>query len=142
MPQLLQGIGMPFFFIGLTALALAGVKPSETASAAGIMSFVRTLCGAIGTAVATTTWDTQGRIARNDMAPAVNGAADAIAKLQGRGFSMEQARGSIDRLVEAQAATVAANHVYYLTFAVLLIAAAFVWIAPKPKGPVDAGAAH
>ncbi|RQN75114.1 MFS transporter, partial [Acinetobacter baumannii] len=36
-PQMLQGIGMPFFFIPLTTLALGSVRPEETASAAGVM---------------------------------------------------------------------------------------------------------
>ncbi|NWN27594.1 multidrug efflux MFS transporter, partial [Escherichia marmotae] len=42
-PQMLQGIGMPFFFIPLTTLALGSVRPEETASAAGVMAFLRTM---------------------------------------------------------------------------------------------------
>ena len=142
LPQLLQGFGMPFFFIGLTALALSSVKPSETTSAAGIMSFVRTLCGAIGTATATTAWDNASRVSRSDMVPALNGVSTTMAQLQARGMSVEQSRGVIDRLVEAQSSTVGATHVFTLAFVVFLVAAAFVWIAPKPKGPPQMGAAH
>src|SRR3546814_13340435 len=50
-------ICMPFFFVGLTALALSSVPAQHQTSAAGLMSFLRTLCGAIGTAIATTAWD-------------------------------------------------------------------------------------
>ncbi|QNA82745.1 DHA2 family efflux MFS transporter permease subunit [Sphingomonas sp. So64.6b] len=142
MPQLLQGFGMPFFFIGLTALALSAVKPSETTSAAGIMSFVRTLCGAIGTAMATTAWDNASRVSRSEMVPALNGVADRMSQLEARGLSTEQARGAIDRLVDAQASTVGATHVFALAFTVFLMAAAIVWVAPKPKRGVQMGAAH
>lgn len=142
LPQLLQGVGMPFFFIGLTALALSSVKPGETTSAAGIMSFVRTLCGAIGTATATTAWDNASRVSRSDMVPALNGVSATMDQLQAKGLSLEQARGTIDRLVEAQSSTVGATHVFTLAFVAFLIAAAFVWLAPKPKGKPEMGAAH
>jgi DHA2 family multidrug resistance protein len=142
MPQLLQGIGMPFFFIGLTALALAAVKPNETTSAAGIMSFVRTLCGAIGTAMATTAWDNAGRVSRSDMVGRLNGGDATMASLTAKGMSADQARAVIDRLVDAQSATVGAVHVFLLAFAVFMVAAAIIWIAPKSKGSADAMSAH
>ena len=141
-PQLLQGVGMPFFFIGLTALAMASVKPAESTSAAGIMSFVRTLCGAIGTAMATTAWDSTSRISRSDMVGRLNGGDVTMATLEGRGFSHEQARAVIDRLVDAQAATVGAGQVFFYAFAVFMIAAAIVWLAPKSKGSASAMSAH
>jgi DHA2 family multidrug resistance protein len=142
MPQILQGIGMPFFFIGLTALAMAAVKPNETTSAAGIMSFVRTLCGAIGTAMATTAWDNASRVSRSDMVGRLNGGDAMIASLTAKGMSTNQARAVIDRLVDAQSATVGAVHVFLLAFAVFMVAAAIIWIAPKSKGSADAMSAH
>jgi MFS transporter, DHA2 family, multidrug resistance protein len=142
MPQLLQGVGMPFFFIGLTALALSAVKPSETTSAAGIMSFVRTLCGAIGTAMATTAWDNASRISRSDMVGRLNGGDATMASLTAKGMSTDQARAVIDRLVDAQSATVGAVHVFLLAFAVFMFAAAIIWIAPKSKGSTSAMSAH
>ncbi|QNQ08221.1 DHA2 family efflux MFS transporter permease subunit [Sphingomonas alpina] len=142
MPQLLQGIGMPFFFIGLTALALSAVKPNETTSAAGIMSFVRTLCGAVGTAMATTAWDSASRVSRSDMVPSLNGVSETMATMESRGMSTEQARGAVDRLVDAQASTIGATHVFTLAFVIFVIAAAVVWLAPKPKAGVGMGAAH
>jgi MFS transporter, DHA2 family, multidrug resistance protein len=142
MPQLLQGVGMPFFFIGLTALALAAVKPSETTSAAGIMSFVRTLCGAVGTAMATTAWDITSRVSRSEMAGRLNGADETMKSLVARGMSNEQARAAVDRLVEAQSATVGATQAFLYAFAVFLIAAAIVWLAPRAKGSAAAASAH
>ena len=65
LPHILQGIGMPFFFVGLTALALSSVPAQHQTSAAGLMSFLRTLCGAIGTAIATTAWDDASRTSRS-----------------------------------------------------------------------------
>jgi DHA2 family multidrug resistance protein len=54
----------------------------------------------------------------------------------------EQARGVIERLVEAQAATIGANHVFAVSAVILFIAAWMVWLAPRPRsapGQVVAG---
>jgi len=142
MPQLLQGIGMPFFFVGLTALALATGSPSETTSAAGLMSFVRTLCGAIGTAMATSMWDNASRVSRSELAGSLNGTPATVQQLQNHGIGFEQARGMVDRLLEAQSLTIAADHVFLTASTVFLLAAVIIWIAPKPTRRVDPTAAH
>ena len=132
-PHILQGIGMPFFFIGLTQLALGSVPADKVVSAAGLMSFMRTLSGAIGTAIAGTMWENASTRARGDLVPAMNGVGETMTALQARGLDPEQARAAIDRLVEVQAATLGAIHVYTISALVFIIAAAAVWIAPKPK---------
>jgi MFS transporter, DHA2 family, multidrug resistance protein len=142
-PHLLQGIGMPFFFIGLTALALGNVKPEETVSAAGLMSFCRTLSGAIGTALATTAWEDAGRVSRSNLVGTLNDPSGTISLMQSAGLTLEQARGSLDRLVEAQAETLGAVHVYWLSVVVFCIAASLVWFAPRPKpGGAPGGGGH
>jgi DHA2 family multidrug resistance protein len=142
LPHLLTGLGMPFFFIGLTSLAMASVKPEESVSAAGIQNFCRVLCGAIGTAIATSQWDTDSRQVRAAMAEGMNGVDAAMAKLQGAGLSMEQARASIDRLLEVQAATLANLHIYASTALIFFFAAALVWLIPKVKITGAIGGGH
>jgi MFS transporter, DHA2 family, multidrug resistance protein len=133
LPHLLSGLGLPFFFIGLTSLAMASVKPDESVSAAGIMNFCRTLCGAIGAAIATSQWEHDSRHVRAAMAEGMNGVDAAMAKLQGAGLSLEQARASIDRLLEVQAATLANLHVYAGSALLFFAAAVLVWLVPKVK---------
>ncbi len=141
-PHLLQGVGMPFFFIGLTALALGNVDPRETVSAAGLMSFVRTLSGAVGTAIATTLWDSSSRIARSEIVPALNDPAAALAVLQRSGMTVEQARSTIDRLVETQSSTLGVLHIFVGAASIFVVAAALVWIAPRPVAGVAAPGGH
>ena len=141
-PHLLTGMGLPFFFIGLTGLAMASVKPEETVSAAGIMNFSRTLCGAIGAAVATSQWDSQSRQVRAAMADGMNGVDAAMTKLQGAGLSLEQARASIDRLLDVQAATLANLHIYAGSALLFFLAAALVWLIPKVTITGSAGSGH
>src|SRR5262249_44882707 len=57
LPLLAMGIGLPFFFVPATALALGSVEEHEMASGAGLQNFLRTLSGAIATSLVTTAWD-------------------------------------------------------------------------------------
>ncbi|MBL0001218.1 MAG: DHA2 family efflux MFS transporter permease subunit [Sphingomonadales bacterium] len=133
MPQLLQGVGMPFFFLGLMLFSLSAVPMHEMASAAGLLSFMRTISGAAGTALSTSMWDTSTREARANLAGTLNGADGAMAQLQATGMTSEQARGTIERMVDAQAATIGANHLFSIAAVVLFVGAWLVWLAPRPK---------
>jgi MFS transporter, DHA2 family, multidrug resistance protein len=137
LPQLFQGMAMPFIFIGLTALAMGSVAPKDQVSAAGLMSFLRTLSGAIGTTLAATAYESGSHVARSELVPKLNGAETMAAQLQASGYGAEQARAIIERLVEGQAATLSMLHVFTLAGIAFLTAAAIIWVAPKPQaGPL------
>jgi DHA2 family multidrug resistance protein len=140
-PQMLQGFGMPFFFIPLTTIALSAVDPEETASAAGVMSFLRTMAGAIGTSVATTMWANNAVVARSEMVGTMNSEATSEA-LQGAGFSLDQVRGIVEQTVQQESLTLAINHMFLLSAAAFVFAATAVWFAPRPKRAIEAGTAH
>jgi DHA2 family multidrug resistance protein len=141
LPHVLQGMGMPFFFVGLTALALSSVPAHLQTSAAGLMSFLRTLCGAIGTAIATTAWDDASRTTRSELVSSLNNSEATLSSLQGAGLTLEQARAVLDRLVEGQAATIGVLHLFLASGVVFVVAAAAVWLAPRPK-QISMGASH
>lgn len=140
LPQLLQGFGMPFFFIGLMSLAMSSVPAKDTASAAGMLSFMRTVSGAVGTALAASWWDDATRTTRDTLAGSLNGAQATMAQLEASGFSEMQARALVERLVDGQAATIGVGYVFGLGALVLFIAAWLPWLTPRPKGNFMAGA--
>ena len=141
-PQFLQGFAIPFYFMGSTALALGTVQANQITSAAGLMSFVRTLVGAVATALITANWIDMTRGTRAEIVPSLNGGADTIAAMQARGMTMEQARAMIDRMVEVQANTVAMTHIFLWLATLFALSAALVWLVPKLKGPVAMGGGH
>ena len=141
-PQLLQGLGMPFFFVGLTSLSLSRMKPGQVASAAGIMTFSRTMGGAVATAMATTFWTASTRTQRAAMVDSLNDPAGTMAKMQQGGMTADQARGMLDRMVEVQASTNGVLFVFTLSMMLFVIAAAVVWLVPKPERPLETGAGH
>ncbi|HWU95557.1 MAG TPA: DHA2 family efflux MFS transporter permease subunit [Sphingomonas sp.] len=140
-PQMLQGVGMPFFFIPLTTLALGSVRPEETASAAGVMAFLRTMAGAIATSISTTAWDDSARVARNELVSKLN-TDGTVNAMTAQGFSLDQARSVIAQLVDKEAFALATSHIFLLSAIVFVGAAMIIWLTPRPKRAVGPGAAH
>ena len=71
-PLFFMGVGMPMYYVPLTGLAMGSVKEEETASAAGLMNFVRTISGAIATSLVTTSWQNRSIIAHAELANVVD----------------------------------------------------------------------
>jgi DHA2 family multidrug resistance protein len=140
-PQFVQGFALPFFFIPLTTLTLGSVRPEETASAAGLQNFVRTMATAIATSLVLTSWGDSQRVSRSDMASVLQPDQTQSA-LSNLGFSAEQARQTISNIVEQEAIVMAVDHVFFLSAMILFAAAVIVWIAPKPRANVDTSSAH
>ena len=130
-PQFVQGLGMTFFMIPLLGLTLNTVEENEVTSAAGLQSFVRTIATAFATSLSLTYWGDSQRAARNDMVGELQPEV-LHAKLSGMGFSHEQARLMLSNMVEMEATTLAVIHVFWATSAMLLVAAAVIWLAPRP----------
>jgi MFS transporter, DHA2 family, multidrug resistance protein len=142
LPQLIQGAGMPFFFVPLTTLALGAVNEDEVASAAGLMNFLRTMSGAVATAVGVTMWENGAQSVRDSLTSTLNGTVSTMATLQAHGFGAEQSRQYVSQLVDAQANAVSTVNLFELFAAVFVVAAAIIWFAPKPKHAVALDAGH
>lgn len=132
MPLFIMGIGMPLFFVPLTGLALRSVQPQETDSAAGLMSFLRTLAGAIATSLVTTDWD--NRIKQNyaDLAGYVDQTGQVARQLAASGSSQLQIALQYSSSLQGQAVMLATNELLLLLSAIIFVAACTIWIAPKP----------
>jgi len=141
-PQLIQGAGMPFFFVPLTTLALGAVKDDEVASAAGVMNFLRTMSGAIGTAIVTTMWYDGAQSKRAELSGVLNGAQATMQSLQQHGFTVEQSRQFLSNVVDGQSTALATGSVFVAAAITFAAAASIVWLAPRPKHAVAAGHAH
>ena len=141
LPQIIQGFAVPFFFIPLSNLALGSVLPQEIASAAGLMNFVRTMAGAIGTSLAVTLWDDHSKVARSEMVSNLH--TDATVRvLEANGMSQSTILGIISDLVDKEALTISVNHVFLIFTLIFLVGAVLIWFSPRAKGAVGGGHAH
>ena len=119
-----------------TSLALGSVRPDQTASAAGLQNFMRTLAGAFATSLATTLWEREAKMAHETLAGLVHPLP------QSSGFTAEQGRLVLERIVQTESVTLATNTIFWGCTGLFAVAALLVWLAPRPRGPFNLGAAH
>jgi DHA2 family multidrug resistance protein len=136
-PILLMGAGLPVVFVPLTTLSLRSVDEHETASAAGLQNFVRTVFGAFATSIATTAWDYRTTHARTVLSGAVDHRGFASRGLQTMGMNDDMSVRVIDNMVQTQSAMIGLNQVMMATMVTFFICALLVWITPKPTHMLD-----
>jgi len=141
-PLLMQGIGLPFFFIPLTGLSLSSVNPEETAGAAGLMSFLRTVSGAFATSIVTTAWDNKASHFKNDLVGIIASPQDLANTLGASGGDPTKSVGLLDQLVQTQSIMLSTNSIFFTAALAFSFAACAIWIAPKPTRKADTSAAH
>ncbi|HSW17721.1 MAG TPA: DHA2 family efflux MFS transporter permease subunit [Ramlibacter sp.] len=151
-PTIIQGAAVAFFFIPLTTITLSGLTPDRIPAAAGLSNFIRITFGAVGTSVATTLWESRAALHHAQLAESVNAgnpAAQAmLSGLAASGLSSEQALAQVNRLVDQQAFTLAANDLFWASSMMFLVLIGLVWLTRRPvratggAGAEAAAAAH
>jgi DHA2 family multidrug resistance protein len=147
-PTFIQGAAVACLFTPLVSVIISGLAPETIASATGLSNFVRIMAGAFGTSITTTLWDNRATLHHTQLTefftPASPIASDGFAALGGLGLDAQQAAAQLNRLIDQQAFTRAADDIFLgsaLLFAALI---AVVWLArpSRASGPVDTGGAH
>ncbi|MDE2400429.1 MAG: DHA2 family efflux MFS transporter permease subunit [Burkholderiales bacterium] len=148
-PTILQGGAMAFFFIPLSALTLSGLSPDKIASASGLSNFTRITAGAMGTSLVTTLWENRAAMHHSHLVEHISNtdatAVDALSMLSKLGLTVEQASAQLNRLIDQQAFTRAADDVFLGSAWMFLALIPLVWLArPVRLGGVapDGGGAH
>lgn len=137
-PLFFMGVGMPMFYVPLTGVAMASVDEEETASASGLMNFVRTMSGAVATSLVTTVWEDKTKYAHAELANVVDGAHDLARVFPALGQYRELTRGVLDQIVTGQSLMLATNQLMTLLAIVFIGASFLIALAPKPRRTVDA----
>ena len=136
-PLLLMGMGLPLFFVPLTALSLGSVEERETASAAGLQNFLRTMSGAVTTSLVTTLWEDKTTYIHAELAGLADRGGDLLNSMMAAGTPLAAALAQLNALVEGQSVMIATNQVMLLVALAFALAAAVIWLAPKPARAVD-----
>jgi DHA2 family multidrug resistance protein len=139
---LVIGLGVPLFFLPLNLVALGSVDPRETASAAGILNFIRTLSGAFATSLVATFWETGATRNQAELAGLLNQPEEAMATMQAGGFTPDQSLEALTGIVHSQAVTLATNQLMTVCAVGFALAALSIWLAPRPRADVDVSAVH
>lgn len=137
-PLLVMGVGMPFFFVPVTALSLGSVEEHEMASAAGLQNFLRTLSGAVATSIVNTSWENQTAYMHAELAGHVDRSGDTAHALEASGMNPDAVRSTLDNLLQGQSVMLATNEIMAVVALVCALSALVIWLAPKPSRVVDA----
>ena len=137
LPLFFMGVGMPMYYVPLTGLAMGSVNEEETASAAGLMNFVRTISGAIATSLVTTSWQNRSIIAHARLTDIVDPTGQ-VASMLPPGLNGQMVREMLNNLVTSQSLMLATNGLMMVIGAVFIIASVSIVLAPKAARAVDA----
>jgi DHA2 family multidrug resistance protein len=136
-PLILMGIGMPLFFVPLTALALGSVEEHETASGAGLQNFLRTMSGAVATSLVTTLWEDKTVYAHAELSGLADRSGETVRGFTASGMSLDAALARLDAMVQSQSVMIATNQMMAIVAVAFFIAASVIWLAPKPSRAID-----
>jgi DHA2 family multidrug resistance protein len=136
-PLIMTGMGLPFFFVPLTALALGSVEEREMASAAGLQNFLRTLSGAFATSIVNTVWENRANMVHAEWVGDADRSGDVVPMLGASGMSPDGSRENLDHLLSAQSVMVATNQIMLVLALVFAISALVMWFAPRPSRAVS-----
>ena len=139
-PTLLQGIPLALFFIPLSMIILSGIPPDKIPAAAGLSNFARIFSGAVGTSIATSTWNNRAILHHSqltDQASLYNANFNDFISLSSSllDLNSEQCYGLFNRLVNVQADMLGLNDVFRASCCIFIGLIPIVWITQKPKEP-------
>ncbi|AXF07748.1 DHA2 family multidrug resistance protein [Paraburkholderia sp. GV068] len=139
LPTLLQGIPMALFFTPLTAIILSGLSPDKIPAAAGLSNFVRVFAGGVGTSLITTGWNNRTILHHAQLAEqsSVNNPAytSALADIHTTlGGNMDQAAAFFERSLNAQAAMLGLNDIFWLSSMIFIVIIPLIWLTKPGKG--------
>ena len=136
-PLILMGIALPFFFVPSTAISLGSVTEAETASAAGLQNFLRTLSGAVATSVVQTVWEDRATEKHAELVGLVDRTGETARALSSSGMTPDAVRGTLDNLLQSQSVMLATNDIMAAVALICAASALFIWLAPRPARAVD-----
>jgi DHA2 family multidrug resistance protein len=103
---------------------------------------MRTLGGAFATSLAQAAWSDAGRRSQTELAGAMVHGSRTIQAYEASGMSHQGAVAMLDGIVQSQSTMLATLKVFGMVTLVFFGSAMLIWVAPKPKGPIDISGGH
>jgi MFS transporter, DHA2 family, multidrug resistance protein len=144
-PTIVQGIAMAFFFIPLVTITLSGLSPDRIPAASGLSNFARITAGAFGTSIATTVWEDRATLHHVQLAESVTRSSPAaqatFSNLGAAGMPHDQVLALLNRIVDQQAFTMAADDIFWISAVLFLLLIPLVWLSHPMRGAAAGDAA-
>ncbi|MGC9952698.1 MAG: DHA2 family efflux MFS transporter permease subunit [Rhizomicrobium sp.] len=131
-PQLVLGLAMPPIVIPLMDMSVSSLPPEDTAAGAGQFNFIRTLASALSAAAIVALWNNQISTSGAVLAGELQHTQTLLGAAAASGMGQDKALSLLYLMVQGQSVMLATNRTFLIVGILLLITAAFVWIAPRP----------
>ncbi len=145
MVQLIQGLGVAFFFMPVLTILLSDLQGKEIAAGAGLATFLRTLGGSFAASITNFMWDHRAIIHHSQLAEQItpyNPTSQAALSNMGGGQS---ALAALNQTVTQQGYQLSFNEVFHALGWIFIALILVVWLAKPPftaKAGPAAGGGH
>ncbi|MDI1351276.1 MAG: DHA2 family efflux MFS transporter permease subunit, partial [bacterium] len=138
LPTLIQGLPMAMFFIPLTVIILSGLPPEKIPAAAGLSNFVRIFCGAVGTSIATSLWNSRSIVHHSQLTeqatPYSENFKAFMAQLNSQFSVSPSTQDAIfNRIVNVQSDTLGLNDIFWISSLIFILLIPLIWITKPCK---------
>ncbi|WP_049621372.1 DHA2 family efflux MFS transporter permease subunit [Frateuria defendens] len=143
--QLIQGLGVAFFFMPVLTILLSDLQPNEIAAGSGLATFLRTLGGSFAASITNFMWDHRAIVHHEQLGehltPYDPATQAALAQLGGTSSATAQ----LNQMVTLQGYQISFNEVFHALGWIFMALIVVVWLARPPftaKAGPAAGGGH
>ncbi len=134
--RLIQGIGVPCFFIPLIAILLSGLPNDQIANAAGLSNFLRILGSSFGTSISVALWDHREAVHQSKLVESITNYStnmlQAVQQLQSLGLTEKASYAKVTQLLVNQSYMLATADLFWISAILFLGLLVFIWFARPP----------
>ena len=138
MPQLVLGMAMGVFFVGMLAISLDRLPAQRVPAASGLSNFLRIVAGGFATSIFTTFWDRREALHQSRLAELVTpydpSYVQSLTQLHALGLNDQAAAGLLTRGVVGQAYLLSSLDLFYVSGWLALALIPLCWIVARPAG--------
>ncbi|MQU09593.1 DHA2 family efflux MFS transporter permease subunit [Pseudomonas helleri] len=144
LPLIVIGAGLPAIIIVLTAFGVSDLPREKVADGAALQSFVRVMSIAVGSSLSLTYWEHAGRANRAELVNAMDpgNVSQSLNAAATQGFPADAALAAFSQMADRQAAMLGTNDFYALATVLIVLFSGLIWMAKRPKGPLESGGGH
>ncbi|MGC3965724.1 MAG: DHA2 family efflux MFS transporter permease subunit [Rhodocyclaceae bacterium] len=132
--QLMQGLGVAFFFMPVLTILLSDLQPHEIAGGSGLATFLRTLAGSFSASITTYLWSRRAVVHHAQMTETFspfNPHTQGAIQQYGHG-DLHVAAANLERIITQQAYQISFNEIFHALGWLFLVLVAVVWLAKPP----------
>ncbi|RDS81402.1 DHA2 family efflux MFS transporter permease subunit [Dyella psychrodurans] len=137
--QLLQGLGVAFFFMPVTTILLSDLQPHEIAAGGGVATFLRTVGASFSASLTTFMWEHRGILHHSHLAEQITPYNPDVQQAMNQAGDSQSVAALLNQAITLQGLQISFNEIFHLLGWIFLSLIVVIWMA-KPPFTAKAGA--